>query len=359
MREAKGMQNRGFLVALVCGSMLESSAVSVAAATLITGAQIKDRSITAVDIASNTLTSNEVKNGSLTVADFAPNTLLKGDTGPQGLAGAPGVSGATGATGPKGDPGVPGEAGAPGLQGPTGAKGDPGAAGADGSTGPAGLAGPAGPQGPKGDPAPIVAAPNPPTSISAQISNGVGLGMAVATVTFVPSANATGPILYTATAVDSTNPAGSRSSVGTQSPIQISDLTVGDAYSFIVTAMVPANFASAAGVAAINGAHLRFTFVSSVGFDTTQAANPTVNFQYAGQTLAAANDPASGLFTNFDLTPGSTPAITQWSGWAPRTTGASNAFSNMTASGACSGVLPSITCNPLAVGPNDVTLTFS
>ena len=52
------------------------------------------------------VTGAKVKNGSLSSADFAAGTLLKGDTG------ASGATGATGATGPQGATGAAGPAGA-------------------------------------------------------------------------------------------------------------------------------------------------------------------------------------------------------------------------------------------------------
>ena len=83
------------------------------AVKLISGAQIKDGSITSVDLSAKT------------------KAALKGQTGSQGPAGA------QGATGAKGDAGS------------VGPKGDAGVAGAKGNTG---SQGPIGPQGPKGDP---------------------------------------------------------------------------------------------------------------------------------------------------------------------------------------------------------------
>ena len=122
--------SRGAALLAIVGAIVLSSTISATAASLITGAQIKDKSITAADIADNTLTSRQVKNGTLTAADFAPGTLFKGDTGPKGPQGPAGAKGDTGAQGPAG---VKGDAGVPGPQGPAGVKGDTGA------PGPAGL----------------------------------------------------------------------------------------------------------------------------------------------------------------------------------------------------------------------------
>ncbi len=74
------------------------------AATKISGAEIKNGSIHARQLAKNSVTSKQVKDHSLRSVDFAPGQLPSGPTG------------ATGATGPKGDTGAPGSAGPPGLR---------------------------------------------------------------------------------------------------------------------------------------------------------------------------------------------------------------------------------------------------
>ncbi|MCP4993527.1 MAG: hypothetical protein GY934_07055, partial [Gammaproteobacteria bacterium] len=74
-----------------------------------------------------------------------------GATGPQGLPGNDGASGAVGATGPQGLPGNDGAAGAVGATGPQGLPGNDGAAGAVGATGPQGSQGVKGDTGDKGD----------------------------------------------------------------------------------------------------------------------------------------------------------------------------------------------------------------
>ena len=53
-------------------------------------------------IKKDAVTGAKVKNGSLSSADFAAGTLLKGDTGASGATGATGPQGATGAAGPAG-----------------------------------------------------------------------------------------------------------------------------------------------------------------------------------------------------------------------------------------------------------------
>jgi hypothetical protein len=114
------------------GTAVGESAMT-AANELITGKQIKNKSVTSADIKDNSLrrsdiragavTSDEVADGSLRAADFQAGQLPAGERGP---------SGQTGAAGPQGPKG---EIGAAGPQGPTGETGP---------LGPQGLAGPPG-----------------------------------------------------------------------------------------------------------------------------------------------------------------------------------------------------------------------
>jgi len=73
------------------------------AASLFTGANIRNSSLTGSDVKNNSLTSADVAN--LRRGDFAPGVLLAGATGATGAAGATGATGAVGATGAKGDKG--------------------------------------------------------------------------------------------------------------------------------------------------------------------------------------------------------------------------------------------------------------
>jgi len=100
------------VVALV--SSLTGGAV---AATLITGADIKNGTIGTKDIKKNAVVSKKVKNGSLLSKDFKAGQLPTGATGPQGSQGIPG------AKGDKGDKGDPGTNGANGTDGATGPRG--------------------------------------------------------------------------------------------------------------------------------------------------------------------------------------------------------------------------------------------
>ena len=101
------------LCVALSGTAVGQSAVT-SAQKLITGKQIKNRSVTSADIKTNSLTSAAIQNGSLLGADFKLGELPAGPAGPKGETGAPGT---TGAQGPKGDPGA---TGATGEQGPAG-----------------------------------------------------------------------------------------------------------------------------------------------------------------------------------------------------------------------------------------------
>ena len=130
---------------------------------MISGLNIRDGSVKAVDLGRDSVTSAKVKNRSLRRSDFALGVLpavTPSGIGPAGPAGAPGPKGdpgprgEPGATGPKGDAGAPGAKGDTGDTGPAGPAGSTGPAGPQGPAGPAGPqgpAGPAGPQGPQGD----------------------------------------------------------------------------------------------------------------------------------------------------------------------------------------------------------------
>jgi hypothetical protein len=101
---------------------------SFAAATTITGKNVKDSSLTGADVKKGSLTgtdvknnslggsdigtgavnSDDVQNGALLSEDFAPGQLLQGSQGPKGDTGLQGLKGDTGLQGLKGDPGVDG-----------------------------------------------------------------------------------------------------------------------------------------------------------------------------------------------------------------------------------------------------------
>jgi hypothetical protein len=111
--------------------VLAMTGSAFAARALITGADIKDGSITRADLSGRTVNS------------------LKGKQGKRGAAGRDGF---VGARGPQGDDGPAGPAGPAGPTGPQGPRGDPGITGPRGPTGSTGLVGPRGAQGDPGTP---------------------------------------------------------------------------------------------------------------------------------------------------------------------------------------------------------------
>ena len=70
--------------AVILTAVVSSTVSAGAAAVLITGAQIKDGTITAADLATNSVNGAKVQDKSLTSADFAPGTLLRGPRGASG-----------------------------------------------------------------------------------------------------------------------------------------------------------------------------------------------------------------------------------------------------------------------------------
>ncbi len=79
---------------------------SAYAAGLITGADIKNRSIAAKDLKKNAVNTKKVKNRSLLATDFKLGQLPAGATGPQGSQGG---DGAAGPQGPQGSQGAAGQ----------------------------------------------------------------------------------------------------------------------------------------------------------------------------------------------------------------------------------------------------------
>lgn len=109
----------GCLFVVLGGSSVAQPAVR-AAASLITGKQIKDNAVTGRDVRNSSLTGRDVRNGTLMAGDFSPGQLPAGTTGAQGPAGPGGPKGATGLQGPEGDTGLQGPEGVSGPQGPSG-----------------------------------------------------------------------------------------------------------------------------------------------------------------------------------------------------------------------------------------------
>jgi hypothetical protein len=96
------------------------------AATVITGKQVKNGSLTAADLKAGSLTGKQIKDHSISAADLAAGLMTaspaapSGARGDQGAAGSSGATGDQGPAGPKGEPGVAGAQGAPGAAGPAG-----------------------------------------------------------------------------------------------------------------------------------------------------------------------------------------------------------------------------------------------
>ncbi len=97
-------------------SLFGSTPLGQAAGRLI----LPKNSVGTQQIKAAAVTGAKVKDGTLTAADFLPGQLPAGQQGPKG---DPGPKGADGAPGPKGDPGAKGDTGAPGAQGPAGPAG--------------------------------------------------------------------------------------------------------------------------------------------------------------------------------------------------------------------------------------------
>ena len=105
---------------------------------MLSGKQIRNGSITGADVRDRSLTAADF-NGSVQGPRGLPG--LQGPIGPMGLTGPMGLPGARGENGPAGPQGLRGETGATGAQGPrgeTGATGPEGPRGDTGATGPPG-----------------------------------------------------------------------------------------------------------------------------------------------------------------------------------------------------------------------------
>lgn len=104
------------LVAVI--ALVVALAGGAVGATLITGDQIKDRSITRKDVKNASLTGTQIKDGTLGMRDLskAARAGLGGPPG-VGVAGAPGPAGPQGTQGTAGPQGVPGPQGSRGLSG--------------------------------------------------------------------------------------------------------------------------------------------------------------------------------------------------------------------------------------------------
>lgn len=216
-----------------------------------------------------------------------------GAQGPAGDQGPQGPSGPAGTAGPTGDKGATGATGARGAAGPQGPTGIVGAAGMAGEPGPAGDQGPAGPQGPVGAMG-LAGAPGAYDDLSdlQAIVDGLAAEVAAikanikpgqptltsvttsgssATITFAAPAPNGGaaPTSYTVTASP-----GGRSVTGVSSPLVIDGLTLGETYTFSVTA----TNAAGTGTASVSSAP-----VTMVG----TASAPTITGVTVGNASAS------------------------------------------------------------------------
>lgn len=108
--------------------VLTMTGSAFAARALITGADIKDGSITRADLSGKTLKSLKGKRGPAGSNGFVGARGPQGDTGPQGPAGPAGPAGPQGPRGGVGDTGEQGPTGRTGPVGPRGPQGEPGQA---------------------------------------------------------------------------------------------------------------------------------------------------------------------------------------------------------------------------------------
>lgn len=132
--------------ALITGAKVKNNSLTGADITNIRGGDIAGRTIQCRNLSAALQAAITACNGGKTVVGTNGSVTInapKGDTGENGPAGANGTDGKNGATGAKGDTGTAGA---------TGTKGDTGATGATGATGEQGVPGPTGATGPQGTP---------------------------------------------------------------------------------------------------------------------------------------------------------------------------------------------------------------
>src|SRR3954447_9527019 len=112
-----------WLLATAIAALLLGGIGTAGAAKLISGKDVRDRSIRGRDIAKNSVYSSNLSNG-LRKAIFTQQSQSKsGTNGQQGANGTKGDKGDTGAQGPQGAQGAPGSTGASGSDGAPGEAG--------------------------------------------------------------------------------------------------------------------------------------------------------------------------------------------------------------------------------------------
>ncbi len=120
-------RSRGAVVLAAAAVLAVGAGSGAVAGSMLTGDDIKNRSIEGVDLATGAVNSAKVENGSLQLKDLDPEVTEK--LGTPGSNGANGTNGANGAAGPKGDKGDAGPQGPQGPQGPEGPQGPKGESG--------------------------------------------------------------------------------------------------------------------------------------------------------------------------------------------------------------------------------------
>ena len=141
----------------------------------------------------------------------------------------------------------------------------------------------------------------------------------------------------------------------------MSGLTIGDAYTFTVSASIPAATAVTSAISPDNGAHLNVTLnITNPSSAPDQAQGDVYllsNGTQVGDVVVDTWGQTGTENVGFDLPAGSVLTV-NWSGqwWGFPGTGI---LTTLTASGACTGTAPDITCQPLVNGSQHVTFTMS
>lgn len=136
LKRLRGSASPTTVIAIIA-VILALTGSAVAASGLITGADIKNGSITKADLSSRTVRSlkgRTGKEGPMGQDGFTGPQGPQGSTGPEGPRGPAGPAGPEGPKGTTGDTGATGRQGIQGIQGPTGSQGDPGATGTPGQS---------------------------------------------------------------------------------------------------------------------------------------------------------------------------------------------------------------------------------
>ena len=104
----KHQLTRALPAAAIAAVIALSASTGAVASALITGADVKNGTLTSADLKNDGVKGKDIRDGSLTSGDLSAAALsaLKGAQGPAGPAGPAGPTGATGPMGATGTPGV-------------------------------------------------------------------------------------------------------------------------------------------------------------------------------------------------------------------------------------------------------------